>query len=50
MDLNIWWLVQFILEDVIGILEIMDMLLVKKCVGDCKFWLESKGNLVEVLV
>ena len=29
---------------------IMDMLLAKKRAGDRKSWLESKGNLAEVLV
>ena len=43
-------LVQLTLEDATGTLEIMDMLLAKKRAGDRKSWLESKGNLAEVLV
>ena len=42
--------VQLTLEDATGTLEIMDMLLAKKRAGDRKSWLESKGNLAEVLV
>ena len=48
-------LVQLTLEDnpankKKGTMEIMDMLLAKKRAGDRKSWLESKGNLAEVLV
>ena len=50
MDPNTRRLVQLTLEDATGTLEIMDMLLAKKRAGDRKSWLESKGNLAEVLV
>ncbi|AYN95713.1 DNA topoisomerase IV subunit B [Pseudomonas sp. LTJR-52] len=50
MDPNTRRLVQLTLEDTPGTLEIMDMLLAKKRSGDRKSWLESKGNLAEVLV
>ncbi len=50
MDPNTRRLVQLTLEDFEGTREIMDMLLAKKRAGDRKSWLESKGNLAEVLV
>ncbi|QLF93109.1 DNA topoisomerase IV subunit B [Pseudomonas sp. ABC1] len=50
MDPNTRRLVQLTLEDFDGTREIMDMLLAKKRAGDRKNWLESKGNLAEVLV
>jgi topoisomerase-4 subunit B len=37
------------LDDFEATSEIMDMLLAKKRAGDRKNWLESKGNLAEVL-
>ena len=40
---------QLTLDDVEATAEIMDMLLAKKRAGDRKSWLESKGNLAEVL-
>ncbi|QEW07847.1 DNA topoisomerase IV subunit B [Nitrincola iocasae] len=43
-------LVQLTLEAADGTLELMDMLLAKKRSGDRKIWLESKGNLAEVVV
>ncbi|SEL49609.1 topoisomerase-4 subunit B [Atopomonas hussainii] len=49
MDPNTRRLVQLTLDDEQGTLEIMDMLLAKKRSGDRKSWLESKGNLAEVL-
>jgi topoisomerase-4 subunit B len=50
MDPNTRRLVQLTLDDVQGTTEIMDMLLAKKRAGDRKNWLETKGNLAEVLV
>ncbi|MNZ56799.1 DNA topoisomerase 4 subunit B [compost metagenome] len=50
MDPNTRRLVQLTLDDLDGTREIMDMLLAKKRAGDRKNWLESKGNLAEVLV
>ena len=50
MDPNTRRLVQLTLDDFEGTREIMDMLLAKKRAGDRKSWLESKGNLAEVLV
>ena len=49
MDPNTRRLVQLTLEDAEGTVEIMDMLLAKKRAGDRKSWLETKGNLAEVL-
>ncbi|MND81289.1 DNA topoisomerase 4 subunit B [compost metagenome] len=49
MDPNTRRLVQLTLDDLDGTREIMDMLLAKKRAGDRKNWLESKGNLAEVL-
>ncbi|MCJ8168529.1 DNA topoisomerase IV subunit B [Atopomonas sediminilitoris] len=49
MDPNTRRLVQLTLEDEQGTLEMMDMLLAKKRSSDRKSWLESKGNLAEVL-
>ena len=43
-------LVQLTLDDYPGTQEMMDMLLAKKRAGDRKSWLESKGNLAEVLL
>lgn len=43
-------LVQLTLDITDGTLELMDMLLAKKRSGDRKIWLESKGNLAEVVV
>ncbi|MNC22270.1 DNA topoisomerase 4 subunit B [compost metagenome] len=50
MDPNTRRLVQLTLDDFAGAHEIMDMLLAKKRAGDRKTWLESKGNLAEVLL
>jgi topoisomerase-4 subunit B len=50
MDPNTRRLVQLTLgEDYAETSEMMDMLLAKKRAGDRKTWLESKGNLAEVL-
>ena len=49
MDPNTRRLVQLTLEDFAATSEMMDMLLAKKRAGDRKTWLESKGNLAEVL-
>ena len=49
MDPNTRRLVQLTLEDFEATSEMMDMLLAKKRAGDRKTWLESKGNLAEVL-
>jgi topoisomerase-4 subunit B len=49
MDPNTRRLVQLTLEDFDATSEMMDMLLAKKRAGDRKTWLESKGNLAEVL-
>ncbi len=43
-------LVQLTIEDAPGTEALMDMLLSKKRSPDRKTWLESKGNLAEVLV
>ncbi len=50
MDPNTRRLVQLTLDDFDSTREIMDMLLAKKRAGDRKAWLETKGNLAEVLV
>ena len=50
MDPNTRRLVQLTLDDFDGTSETMDMLLGKKRAGDRKSWLESKGDLAEVLV
>ncbi|GGK10577.1 DNA topoisomerase IV subunit B [Pseudomonas matsuisoli] len=50
MDPNTRRLVRLTLDDVEGTQEMMDMLLAKKRASDRKAWLESKGNLAEVLV
>ena len=50
MDPNTRRLVQLTLDDYPGTQEMMDMLLAKKRAGDRKSWLESKGNLAEVLL
>lgn len=50
MDPNTRRLVQLTLDDDFeSTREVMDMLLAKKRAGDRKSWLESKGNLAEVL-
>jgi topoisomerase-4 subunit B len=49
MDPNTRRLVQLTLDDFAQASEMMDMLLAKKRAGDRKSWLESKGNLAEVL-
>ena len=50
MDPNTRRLVQLTLGDTYeATAEMMDMLLAKKRAGDRKTWLESKGNLAEVL-
>jgi topoisomerase-4 subunit B len=49
MDPNTRRLVRLTLDDLAGTQEMMDMLLAKKRAGDRKAWLESKGNLAEVL-
>ena len=49
MDPNTRRLVQLTLDDFATTREIMDMLLAKKRAGDRKNWLESKGNLAEVV-
>lgn len=49
MDPNTRRLVQLTVDDATEMLEIMDMLLAKKRAGDRKQWLESKGNLAEVV-
>src|SRR5690606_38661294 len=50
MDPNTRRLVQLGFDDRQGTEEILDMLLAKKRAGDRKSWLESKGNLAEVLI
>ena len=50
MDPNTRRLVQLTLDDYENTREMMDMLLAKKRAGDRKAWLESKGNLAEVLL
>ena len=50
MDPNTRRLVQLTLEDEAQTLELMDMLLARKRSADRRSWLESKGNLAEVLV
>ena len=50
MDPNTRRLVQLTLEDVQATCELMDKLLAKKRAGDRKSWLETKGNLAEVMV
>ncbi|SFB21119.1 DNA topoisomerase IV subunit B [Azotobacter beijerinckii] len=50
MDPNTRRLVQLTLDDFDATREVMDMLLAKKRAGDRKSWLETKGNLAEVLV
>jgi topoisomerase-4 subunit B len=49
MDPNTRRLVQLTLDDFEATSEMMDMLLAKKRAGDRKNWLESKGDLAEVL-
>ncbi|MCW8090543.1 DNA topoisomerase IV subunit B [Alteromonas sp. ASW11-130] len=50
MDPNTRRLVQLTINDAESMLELMDMLLAKKRSGDRKVWLESKGNMAEVVV
>ncbi len=50
MDPNTRRLVQLTLDDYSATQELMDMLLAKKRASDRKAWLESKGDLAEVLV
>ena len=50
MDPNTRRLVQLTIEDADDMLELMDMLLAKKRAGDRKTWLESKGNMAEVVL
>jgi len=50
MDPNTRRLVQLTLDDVQATCELMDKLLAKKRAGDRKSWLETKGNLAEVMV
>ncbi|WP_137165796.1 DNA topoisomerase IV subunit B [Salinimonas lutimaris] len=49
MDPNTRRLVQLTVDDTTSMLELMDMLLAKKRSGDRKNWLESKGNMAEVV-
>ena len=49
MDPNTRRLVQLTLDDFEKTREMMDMLLAKKRAGDRKSWLESNGNLAEVM-
>ena len=49
MDPNTRRLVQLTLDDFETTREMMDMLLAKKRAGDRKNWLESNGNLAEVM-
>jgi topoisomerase-4 subunit B len=49
MDPNTRRLVQLTIDDTVDMLELMDMLLAKKRASDRKEWLESKGNLAEVV-
>ena len=49
MDPNTRRLVQLALDDWETTREMMDMLLAKKRAGDRKTWLETKGNLAEVV-
>ncbi len=50
MDPNTRRLVQLSLDDFEQTCEVMDMLLAKKRAADRKNWLETKGNLAEVLL
>lgn len=50
MDPNTRRLVQLTIDDDISMMETMDMLLAKKRAGDRKTWLESKGNMAEVVL
>lgn len=50
MDPNTRRLVQLTIEDADAMIEMMDMLLAKKRAGDRKQWLESKGDMAEVVV
>ncbi|QPG05293.1 DNA topoisomerase IV subunit B [Salinimonas marina] len=49
MDPNTRRLVQLTIDDTSHMLELMDMLLAKKRSSDRKNWLESKGNMAEVV-
>jgi len=50
MDPNTRRLVQLTIDDAEDMMELMDMLLAKKRSGDRKTWLESKGNMAEVVL
>lgn len=50
MDPNTRRLVQLTVDEDTAMLEMMDMLLAKKRAGDRKSWLESKGNMAEVVL
>ncbi|MAT51190.1 MAG: DNA topoisomerase IV subunit B [Porticoccaceae bacterium] len=50
MDPNTRRLVQLSLDDAEATQEMMDMLLAKKRAGDRKSWLESKGDMAEVML
>ncbi|MDP5040968.1 MAG: hypothetical protein NWQ26_08905, partial [Paraglaciecola sp.] len=50
MDPNTRRLVQLTTDDAEAMLEMMDMLLAKKRAPDRKEWLESKGNMAEVVL
>ncbi|MBU2977560.1 DNA topoisomerase IV subunit B [Alteromonas sp. C1M14] len=50
MDPNTRRLVQLTIDDDTAMLEMMDMLLAKKRASDRKSWLESKGNMAEVVL
>jgi topoisomerase-4 subunit B len=49
MDPNTRRLVQLTIDDGDAMVEMLDMLLAKKRSGDRKTWLESKGNMAEVV-
>ena len=49
MDPDTRRLVQLTIEDPVGTHQIMDMLLAKKRSGDRRTWLESKGNLADIV-
>lgn len=49
MDPNTRRLVQLTIDDGVAMVEMLDMLLAKKRSGDRKTWLESKGNMAEVV-
>ena len=49
MDPDTRRLVQLTIDDPVGTHQIMDMLLAKKRSGDRRTWLESKGNLADIV-